>query len=61
MSEERRIVSPEELVQRKGDHAFLDQLQVQGTAVIKDKDGNIKSELKITSIEIQEDEENANN
>lgn len=62
MSEERRVVSPEEFVKRKNDPVFMSQIKVQGTAVIRDKDGNVKSELKITSIEdIQEDEENANN
>lgn len=59
--EKRRIVSPDELVRRRGDEVFMNQLQVKGTAVIKDKDGNVKGKLNITSIEIQEDEENANN
>lgn len=64
MSEKERVVSPEELKARRNDTTFMSQLKVQGTAVIRDKDGNIKGEMQITSldsIDVNEDEENANN
>ena len=38
----------------------MDMIQVEGIAVIKDKDGNIKSTMKIVSLDSQELEENAN-
>jgi hypothetical protein len=63
MSEEQRVVSPEEVLRRKDDHAFVSQQKVQGTAVIRDKDGNIKGEMQITSldsIDVNEDEEKSN-
>lgn len=34
-------------------------LEVRGTVVIKDKDGNIKQELKIHSLEMNEDKQDA--
>ena len=64
MTEETRVVSPEEVLKRKDDPVFMGQLKVQGTAVIRDKDGNIKGEMQITSldsIDVNEDEENADN
>lgn len=64
MSEKERVVSPEELKARRNDPTFMSQLKVQGTAVIRDKDGNIKGEMQITSldsIDVNEDEENADN
>lgn len=54
-----RIVSAEELMERKDDSHFLESLQVSGTAVIRDKNGNIKGEMKITSLELVEETKNA--
>ena len=37
----------------------MDMIQVEGIAVIKDKDGNIKGRMNIVSLDSQELEENA--
>lgn len=46
--------------QQNGPNVALGELEVSGIVKIIDKDGNVKSELEIISIEIQEDKENAN-
>ena len=59
--ESRREVSPDELLARKDDEVFMSQLQVSGTAVIRDKDGNIKGEMQITSLDAIEETNDADN
>jgi len=56
---DRKTITLEELdkkIQKQGPNVALQNVQITGVAVIKDKDGNIKSEMKITSLEINEDE-----
>lgn len=58
MAEDRKVISIDELgerIKRKGSNVAMSNVQVSGMVVIKDKDGNIKSELEITSLEINED------
>lgn len=40
---------------KKGLNFVLDNIQVQGVAVIKDKDGNVKGEMELTSIQEDKD------
>lgn len=53
MDEEREEISLEKLAQqmKAGKTHLLDQIQVRGTAVIRDKDGNVKSTLELTNLE----------
>ncbi len=55
MSEDRRVIDADELAARmqKGGAAVAD-LQAKGIVTIFDKDGNVKAELDIVSIETQE-------
>ena len=58
MAEDRKVISIDELgerIKRKGSNVAMSNVQVSGIVVIKDKDGNIKSELEITSLELNED------
>lgn len=53
-------ISLEELdrrIQKHGPRVAMKNVHVSGVAVIKDKDGNIKSEMKITSLEFNDDTE----
>lgn len=62
MAGDRKEISLGELQSRarkQGANVALADVQVEGVAVIRDKDGNIKGKMKITSIEVQEDQENA--
>ena len=53
MTDERREISVTELAKAKeqGLNYILDNVEVEGVAVIKDKHGNVKGELKITRID----------
>ena len=58
----RKEITAEELderIERHGPNVAMSNVRVTGIAVIKDKDGNIKQELKISSLEFHEDIENA--
>ena len=58
MAEDRKVISIDELgerIKRKGSNVAMSNVQVSGIVVIKDKDGNVKSELEITSLELNED------
>lgn len=60
---DRKEISLGELNQRiekQGVNVAMANVQVSGVAVIKDKDGNIKSEMKIISLEPQEPDSNGN-
>jgi hypothetical protein len=55
---DRKEITLDELaerIQKQGPNVVMGQVKVSGIAVIKDKDGNIKSEMKITSLELNED------
>ena len=55
---ERKVISIEELgerIKRQGSNVAMSNVEVSGIVVIKDKDGNVKSELDITSLELNED------
>jgi hypothetical protein len=55
---DRKEITLDELaerIQKQGPNVVMGQVRVSGIAVIKDKDGNIKSEMKITSLELNED------
>ncbi len=64
MTNERREINLnelEEIIERDGPEVAMSKVQVRGIAVIKDKDGNVKSEMEITSLELQdEDREECN-
>lgn len=54
---DRKVISIEELGERiKRKNVSMGEIEVSGIVVIKDKDGNVKSELQITSLELNEDE-----
>ena len=58
----RKEISIEELanIQKNGPNAAIQDVQVNGLVVIKDKDGNVKGELQIVSLETnREFEQNA--
>jgi len=56
----RKEITLEEAIKRKQAGVGMDDIQVSGMVVIKDKDGNVKSELQIVSLETnQESEKNA--
>ena len=48
-------------IQKHGPRVALSNVHVSGIAVIKDKDGNIKSEMQITSLEFNDDTEEDDN
>ena len=51
---DRKEISLNELdkrVQRHGPNVGMANVQVEGVCVIKDKDGNIKSTMKIVNVE----------
>ena len=55
---DRKEISLEELeqrIKRQGTNVAMSNVKVSGIVVIKDKDGNVKSELSITSLELNED------
>ncbi len=59
---ERREISLQEVadIQHGKSNVTMDMVQVKGIATIFDKDGKIKSTMKIVSLDSQELEENAN-
>jgi hypothetical protein len=50
-----RKVTLDELKKRRGDSTFINSVKATGTIVIRDKDGNEKGKMKITSLEDKED------
>ncbi len=50
---DRKEITLDEL--RSGPNVSMSDIEVSGMVVIKDKDGNIKSELEIVSLEVNED------
>lgn len=61
---DRREISLNELdrrIQQHGPRVAMQNVQVRGVAVIKDKDGNVKSEMQITSLELHDDTEEDDN
>ena len=57
---ERRELSPDELSDylQNGANASMADVQVSGIVTIKDKDGNVKAELPIVSLEATQESEN---
>lgn len=55
--QKQREVTLEELqaAKQRGDVQFLKKVKAQGTITVRDKDGNVKSELEITSIDFSEE------
>lgn len=55
-NETRRELSGQELQEaiKNGDISILDNVQASGMVTIKDKDGNVRAELPIVSLETQE-------
>ena len=56
--DDRKEITLDELKARKkkqGSTGVMADLQVEGIATIIDKDGNVKSRMKITSLELPED------
>jgi len=53
MAEDRKEISLADVAdaQRKGLNHVLDNLEVSGTVVVRDSDGNIKGEFELTKIE----------
>lgn len=60
--EERKEISLEELdqrIERHGPNVALSNVHVSGVVTIRDKDGNIKQEMDIVSLEVNEDTQDA--
>lgn len=49
----------EQRIKKHGPKMALENVQVEGVAVIKDKDGNVKRTLKITNIELEDEQCNS--
>ena len=60
MTEDRKEITVEELAARVINNPDLPGVQVSGVVTIFDKDGKIKAELPITSIEVNQEPPNAN-
>ena len=41
---------------RRGINSIIDNMQVSGVVTVRDKDGNIKSEMQITNFEVNEEQ-----
>jgi predicted RNase H-like nuclease len=54
-NEGRRVITIEELrdrVKKQGPKVGLRDIQVTGVVTIKDKDGNVKSQMEVTDIDV---------
>ena len=49
----------EQRIKKHGPKMAIENVQVEGVAVIKDKDGNVKRTLKITNIELEDEQCNS--